>query len=234
MAYCVHCGVKLDDAEPRCPLCGTVPVDPSAPERPHAPRAYPVRTPEQTLTMNRRYSVSLLSVLLLGPAVVCLLLDLLSGGMTWSIYPSGILALSWVTVATPLLIKKHRLYTTLLITTCAIAGYLFMVERLVTPQASWFLHIALPLLALLAGGLCFAIALRRKWKVRKLLIAAIALVEMGLLSFAVELLLAGQDISTALSWSPYVMAPCFFGAVLLMAISRNRPLYDELTRRLHF
>lgn len=235
MAYCVHCGVKLGEAEKKCPLCGTEVMDPAAkapesePEKP-----YPVRGKEQTLTMSRKYAVSLLSLLLLAPAAICLLVDLLGGMISWSIYPVGVLALIWIVFTVPLLRRKHRLYSTVLITGAAFAGYLWLVEQ-VSNTPGWFFPIVLPALALFVAMVCFAIALVRKWKWKALPVTAAVLVEIGIVCLAVEMLCISYGIGGETpTWSPYVIVPCFFIALLLYVILKNRPLYEELKRRLHF
>lgn len=231
MAYCVHCGVRLHDAEPKCPLCGVEAADPMKPYDPTMPKPFPVRTPEQTLTINRNYAMTLLMVLLLLPAAGCLLLDILSGGISWSIYPAGVLTLSWIMITVPLLMTRHRLYGTILITGGALAGYLFMIERL-SGGSDWFWPIVLPALVVFMMMGCVCVVMVRQFHARVLLVIVAALVEIGILCLVVELLCIGFD--AALSWSKFVMAPCFFMALLLFVISRNRPLSEELKRRLHF
>ena len=231
MAYCVHCGVKLHDAEPKCALCGAELADPLKPHDPSIPKPFPVRTPEQALRISRKYAMTLLSVLLLLPAAGCLLLDFLAGGISWSIYPAGVLALSWIVVAVPLLLPRYRVYSTILITGGALAGYLLMTERL-SGASDWFLPIVFPALALFIVMICVCVALVRKYRARTLLVIVAALVEVGVLCLAVELLCVGFGV--ALRWSPFALAPCFFMALLLFVISRNRALSEELKRRLHF
>ena len=231
MAYCVHCGVKLHDAEPRCPLCGVEAADPVKPYDPAVPKPFPVRTPEQTLTINRNYAVTLLVVLLLLPAAGCLLLDILGGGISWSVYPAGVLTLSWIVITVPLLMKRHRLYSTILITGGALAGYLLMIERL-SGGSNWFWPIVFPALAVFILMVCVCVAMVLRFQTRALLVIVAALVEIGFLCLMVELLCVGFD--AALVWSKFVMAPCFFMALLLFVVSRNRPLSEELKRRLHF
>lgn len=233
MAYCVHCGVKLDDAETRCPLCGIEAFDPLSPRAQDIPKPYPARTPEQTLMMNRKYAISMLSLLLLIPAGLCLLLDLLGGGVSWSIYPSGILVLCWITVIVPLLMRKRRTYSTIFVAGTTLSGYLFMIERL-SNAPGWFFPIVLPALALSLAMICFTIALVRKWKVRALAVFAAALAQVGALCLAVEVLCARHAGGQALSWSPYVITPCVFFALLMYLIGRDRLLYEEFRRRFHF
>ena len=231
MAYCVHCGVKLHDAQPKCPLCDTEAVDPQKPYDASIPKPFPVRTPEQALRISRTYAMTLLSILLLLPAAGCLLLDILAGGISWSIYPAGVLALSWIIVTVPLLLPRYRVYSTILITGGALAGYLLMIQRL-SGASDWFVPIVFPALALFIVMICVCVAMIRKYHARRLLVLAAALVQAGVLCLSVELLCVG--LGAALLWSQFVMAPCFFMALLLFVISRNRALSEELKRRLHF
>jgi len=41
-------------------------------------------------------------------------------------------------------------------------------------------------------------------------------------------------VGETLIWSPFVMTPCFFVAALLYLVSKNRSLYEQFRRRLHF
>lgn len=232
MAYCVHCGVKLGQSEASCPLCGTEAHDPAEPFDPSVPKPFPVRTLEQTLLVNRRYAVSLLSLLLLVPAALCVVIDLLSEGISWSIYPAGVLVLIWIAVTVPLLMKKHRLYSTIVITTATLAAYLYMIAML--SQTESFLPIALPSLALSLLMTCFTVWLIRSKRLRLLRLMAVIFMEVGILCFVVELLCVYAGASAAITWSPFVIMPCFFLALLLYVISRNGPLSSELKRRFHF
>lgn len=233
MAYCVHCGVKLGEAEKSCPLCGTEAIDPSAPFDPQAPKPFPVRTPEQTLQVSKRYAVTLLSLLLLIPAAACVVIDLIGGGISWSIYPSGVLVLLWIALAVPLLFRKHRLYSTVLVTAATTCGYLYMVERL-SGGGGWFLPIVLPALALSTAMICFTIWLIRSKRLRILRLGSVFFIEVGLLCFVIEMLCYYSDVTHRISWSPFVVVPCLFIALVLYVLSTNGPISTELKRRFHF
>lgn len=234
MAYCVHCGVKLGEAESKCPLCQTEVFDPAEPFDDDTPKAYPVRNLDQTLLASRRYAITLLSVLLLIPAGLCLVIDLISGGITWSVYPAGVLVLTWMAVVVPLLMKRHRLYTTLLITGAALAGYLYMIEQLSNTEG-WFLPIVFPAMALFMAMICFTVWLIRSKRLRILRLVGVILMMAGTLCLFIEwLCVRAAGLGQSLSWSPFVVIPCFFVALLLYVISRNGPLSTELKRRFHF
>ena len=114
MAYCVHCGVKLHEGERRCPLCGTVSIDPNEQAASDAQRTYPVRTPEQELRRGRRFFLMLETMLLLVPAGLCCLIDLLTGGgIYWSVYTLATLVSLFLVSAVPVLLHQYRTYSTI-------------------------------------------------------------------------------------------------------------------------
>lgn len=233
MAYCVHCGVKLGPAEKKCPLCGVPSLDPLAQEAAEAEKPFPVHTKEQSLKLSRRYVLSLFSLLLLLPAGLCVLLDMLGGPLSWSVYPAGALLMVFIAAAVPLLFRRHRLNRTIVITGAALAGYLCLVEAF-SGTEGWFLPIVLPALAILVMAVCLLIHLYRRGKASAASVAALALCMIGVLALVVELLCMQAGVSkSGLAWSPYVMSPCFFIALLILFITRNRALYDELLRRFH-
>ena len=129
MAYCVHCGVKLGAGEKRCPLCQTPVYDPAEPERPAAasPKAYPVRTPEQALKRSKRFLLTLAALMLLAPAGLCLVIDLLAtGGITWSSYASGALLMLFLSAAPPLAVPRYQVYFAIGAPFLSLNGYLLV------------------------------------------------------------------------------------------------------------
>lgn len=235
MAYCVHCGVKLGDAETCCPLCGTKVFDPSEPERKPAEKSFPVHTPEQKLTMSRRYLLTLFMMTMLFPAALCFLIDLLTGdGISWSAYPSAALSLLFFGSVFPLLVKKYKLRLSIAVDGLMVAAYIFMCERLSENQG-WFFPIALPALALGCVLLILLITLYVHGKSGVLTTLASAFLVIALLCLFVEVL-HGLNVEhiVHLRWSLFVVAPCVFLSGLLFYINGNRPLREEVRRRMHF
>ena len=236
LAYCVHCGVKLGEGEKRCPLCGTEALDPACPVGPSdAPRAYPVRTPEQELKRNKRFLLSLAALLLLLPAVLCLVIDLLTdGAVTWSLYAAGALVLLFISTAAPLLLPRHKVNLSILVSFLCLTAYLFMAEQ-VSESSGWFFPIVLPALAVMTAMLYALVTLYRRDYLNKLTLLAASLA-----ALAVECLLVEWLTSSALgtfrafAWSPYVVAPCIFVSLLLFFINGNRQIREEVRRRVHF
>ncbi|MBR3109483.1 MAG: hypothetical protein IKH30_20185 [Clostridia bacterium] len=235
MAYCVHCGVKLGDGEKRCPLCLTPVFDPSEPQKPTAPRAYPVRTPEQELKRNKRFLLFLAGLMLAAPALLCLMIDLLlTGKITWSGYASSALILLFAAVAVPLLADRRQVYVTVGASFLCLNGYLFLVERL-SDSGTWFFPIALPAISLFAVMLTVIILLYRRQTLNKLTLIASSFAAIALECFSIEWLIAAANgIPGVYYWSPFVLAPCIFISLALFFINRNRAVREEVRRRVHF
>ena len=235
MAYCVHCGVKLGAGEKRCPLCQTPVYDPAEPERPAAPKPYPVRTPEQELKRSKRFLLTLASLMLLFPAVLCLMIDLLiSGRVTWSGYASGALVMLFLSVAIPLAAPRFQVYIAIGASFLCLNGYLFLVERL-SGSGPWFFPIALPALALSAVIVTLITVLWRWGWLSKLTFLASAFAGCALECLAIEWLqAAAAQRSGGFLWSPFVLAPCLFISLSLFFINGNRSVREEVRRRVHF
>ena len=233
MAYCVHCGVKLGGSESKCPLCGTPVLDPREPRDASVPRPYPVRTPEQELKRNKDYLQLLAGILLLGPAILCLVIDfLVTGTVTWSAYAACAMALLYIAVTVPLQITKKRVYWSLAVSFLCLNAYLFLAERF-SRSGNWFLPIALPAIALATALLTAIILLYRIGKLNKLTLLASALAAVGLECVAIEWLCSlGNPLR--FTWSPFVLAPCVFVALCLTFINANRAVREEVRRRVHF
>lgn len=234
MAYCVHCGVKLGDSEKRCPLCNTLVLDPWAPHDPSIPRAYPVRTPEQELKRSKHFFLWLAALMLLCPALLCLMIDLMQGGLTWSLYPSSALSLLFLAVIVPILVPKYRLYVALAACFTSLSVYLYLVQ-IFSKTSDWFFPIVLPSLALTMGFIILVIFLYRHGRLNKLTLLAALFGAVSLDCLAIECFCSlGTQGTIAFHWSPYAAAPCFFISLALFFINGNRSVREEVRRRVHF
>ncbi|MBQ9264306.1 MAG: zinc ribbon domain-containing protein [Clostridia bacterium] len=235
MAYCVHCGVKLEEGVRQCPLCKTPVIDPAEPRREDAPRAYPVRTPEQELKRNKRYLLTWAALLLLLPAALCLVIDALTGGgLNWSIYAAGALVLLFVPTAVSLLVPRNKLYLSMLTSFVCLNGYLFMTEQL-SGSDGWFFPIALPAITLGTAMIALITLLYRRDQLNKLTLLGAVLFAVAMQCLGVEWLHSlAQGQGARFLWSPYVVAPCIFVSLAIFFINANRPMREELRRRVHF
>lgn len=234
MSYCVNCGVKLAPSEGKCPLCQTVTQNPIEPYDPRAPKPYPQRTEEQNISIDKKYYTMLLALVLLVPAAICLLVDLVGDlRVYWSLYPMGALMMAFVIAAAPMLAGRHRTYTAIVADSAVLCLFLWLIETL-SESGEWFTKIAFPLI-LLGTIMTLALVASIKQKLFKgLLVPAVGLVLIAILTIAAELLISSTVAHTlTLSWSLYVMITCFLMALAMFLLHLNQPLRSELHRRLH-
>lgn len=234
MSYCVHCGVKLGGGEKRCPLCHTPVRDPLNPPDASAPRAYPVRSPEQELKRSKGYLIAWAAILLLVPSLLCLLIDGLTAGFGWSIYASGALILLFISVAAPLALPRRLWWLSVLISFLCLNTYLFLAEQ-ISRSPGWYFPIVFPALALFFGMAVLLIILFRRDRLNKLTVFGASLIAIAAQCLFVEWLCGrAEGKPGGLMWSPYVMAPCLFIGLVIFFINGNRPIREEIRRWVHF
>lgn len=133
---CPECEVDLRPTLRRCPICRALPDPPE-----HSPATRPLYPPqpavdqaqrEEFLEADRRGSpvtVMVTSALVLLPAIISLLVDIRgTGSVSWSFFLLTSLALLWVFVVPPQLIRRRRLPKILAIDAFAVAGFLALLD----------------------------------------------------------------------------------------------------------
>lgn len=234
MSYCVNCGVKLSPSERKCPLCSCPVNNPMDPFDPRVEKPYPGRSHDQDLKQSRLAAICLAAVLLLTPAGICVLVDLaVSGAVTWSLYPTGALAMVFVTAAAVLSSPNAGAYLGILAGDASLCLYLLMVQQL-SGGGIWFQAVVFPVL-LLTGMMSLAmVASIRQRVLHGLAVPAVLLMLLALTALAVDLLVTVQlQGCLCLTWAGYVMIPCGVIALLLLFIHHNAPLRSQLKRMLH-
>jgi hypothetical protein len=160
MAYCVKCGVELQDKPEACPLCQTpVMLPPSMREEMSAGDSgllYPDRLPRGMRKKNDLIPsgpvVLLVSILLLIPFLVTFYTDWKANGrISWSFYPMTSLVLLWLMVAYPALLKRHTLSTAFTVDALATAVFLVSLDLYADKGLAWSWY---PASALVLVWLC--------------------------------------------------------------------------------
>lgn len=233
MSYCVHCGVELAQSEPDCPLCGTKVHNPAqAWQRPEQ-MPYPEVVDIHNARIDRRYARQLVAILLLIPAFTVLTIDFLDGqAISWSPYVIGALALIYGWLAVPLLFRFSRPYIYVAIDVLSLSGYLLLIA-LLTDGLGWFLGLVLPLLLLTGVAVMGGILAARRLQLAALYRAALVCLLVGLYMMGTEVILSlygGQAVQ--LRWSFYASIPLMAIALVLVTVERNKPLKDEIVKRL--
>ena len=233
MSYCVQCGVELAPSERDCPLCGTAVLNPRCDWEAPDTLPYPDTVDVKEARIDRRYARQLVAILLTANAVITLLLNFLGGGgLTWSPYVIGAVGLLYCWFVVPLLYKFSRPYAFVGFDFAALGLFLFLVA-LMSGGMGWYLRLIIPLLLL--SGITFILimlSLRRlewPWLYR----IALACLAFGLFLPGVETLIrwyAGYGMR--FEWSFYAAIPIAVFAAALLLVERNKPLKEEIRKKL--
>ncbi len=234
MSYCVNCGVELQEAAGKCPLCNTVVVNPNEPEKPKgAPMPFPSeKGPVETV--KRKDIGILLTAVLAATAVICGALNALSfQGSLWSLAVGGVCVVLWVILIPVVIFKRQPVYVSLFLDGVAVAAYLYMLTYLVG-SSRWFFGLGLPITVLVT-----AIAELFTVCVRKLPYAFLVgclefFTAVGLLCMGIEILIDRYlEHGIALSWSAVVLTVCGILDIAFITMLSRRRLRHALYKRLH-
>ncbi len=228
--YCVKCGVKLEDTEKSCPLCGTVCYHPDIP-RTQAESLYP-EDQYPTPRVRTHAVVTILTWLFALPAFITVLCDLhINHRVTWSGYVALSLALVYVVVVLPGWFRKPNPVVFVPVSFAALAGFLLYVDFSVS--GGWFWTFALPV----TGAICLIfttlVTLVRYVKRGKLFIYGGCILGLAAFMPVMEMLL-NLTFGRQNTWSIYPFAALFAIGGYLIFLGIYRPAREIMERKFFF
>lgn len=229
--YCVRCGVKLQDGAAECPLCGTPVLLPQ--EETAGKPLYPSRLPEEEQHHGRTLLVWMLTMILAGAGLACLILCLHRyGAVSWSGYVLLGSALAWVWLLFPLLFRRYRPMIFLPVNFACLAG--FLVYICVKNGGNWFLSFAFPVTGLAAVMTLLGVAIFRYIRQGRLRLLGLYLMAIGAAFILVEFLQHITFGTRMFDWSLYCTVA--FGALglFLFVATLIPPLHAHLRKIFYF
>lgn len=229
--YCANCGVKLEDTEKNCPLCGTEVYHPHLKQGEASP-LYPAgKMPKAKAGAKVLAGLSVPAFLL--PMLVCFLCDWrINGSLEWCGYVIGGLLVAYTAFALPLWFKKPH---PIVFTPCAMAAATaYLLYICLFTGGDWFLPFALPA----AGGfgllLCTLVTLLTLLKRGRLFIWGGFLIGLGGYALLLEFLLVLTFGLPFLGWSVYPLAALTLlgGALIFLGVSVTAR--ETMERKLFF
>ncbi len=227
--YCIKCGVKLAEGEERCPLCQTKVYHPDLVmeegESLYPKKKYP------TERASSRWPQILLTAFWLIPALIVLICDIqYGGGVSWSAYVIGALALGYVLVILPTWFKKPNPIVFVPCDFAAAALYLLLIDLMT--GGGWFLSFALPVTAGVALITTAVVTLMRCVPKGAFYIFGGAGMALGAFMLLVEYLMCATFEGVAfVGWSFYPLAVLVVlgGALIFLGICR--PVREMMERK---
>jgi hypothetical protein len=237
MPYCSRCGVEVYENAEKCPLCQS-PIqkfvsDPT-PGRPFPQDELASPRPPR---MNKKERIHLASVLtgfgLLIPILITLSVDLnLNGTLTWSYYPSIILAAILLIVLTSLYVTKYpgRLIWIIFL---IIWGTIFLLSSFTNlPDLAWSTGFPIVFFAAICSHLTVIISSKSKRKGAN--VAAFIIIAIGLFCFLSDLQLSFRlKGKMAPGWSFIVLAATQPVALILLYLHYRKDKGSKLKKYFH-
>lgn len=224
MKKCLSCGVIVDEAHKRCPLC-------QRKFQEHAPLTenplYPQYTVSTTAHKNNLH-LKVIGFLVFAICSICIVINLMSGANGfWSIAVLASALYAWLLVRHTVLSKVHP-GAKILAQVFGISGLLFVLNIL-SGSARWSVNYVFPFLVI-AGTLLITIIIVSKRTTWKEYIGHI--ITLILLGFA-PLILYAFGISQVL-WTGVTAAAYAFLTLFGMLLFSDKGFKNELIRRFHF
>lgn len=231
MSYCVNCGVELESAAKRCPLCDTPVINPANPPADEPP-AYPeaIYIPKKT---SSAYMAFMFTMVMLIPDIVCGVINLFYPNTGhWAVYVISVSALLWIFFILPFILRNENPY--LLLGLDTVASLLFTFVMSVFHGKDWFLTIALPAILILAvmlvGMIYWLNRKKREWP--PVCTAVVGII--GIMSLVFEFLISWYVVGRPMiRYSVIIVASCICLVVFFEFAGRNKRFRAWLTRRFY-
>ena len=229
--YCIECGVKLADAETKCPLCNTAVCHPdymNRSEKTLYPRGKMPRRASKSKALN-----GAVIILFLIPLFVCFVADLqLDGRLEWSGYVAGALLLSYVLFALPLWFQKPNPVIFVPCDFVSVALYLLYIN--LETDGAWFLSFALPVIGGLCMLTCTVVTLLYYLRKGRFYILGGAIMALGAFMLLIEFLMDVTFRLRFIGWSIYPLCVLVLFGGLLIYLAINSSAREIIERKLFF
>ena len=233
MAYCVNCGVKLEETLTKCPLCNTPVYHPQ--EEKTEKKVPPYPSERGTVEKVKRTDLAILLIVLFGStAVGCGLLNLfVYKGSLWSLYVIGA-CLVFLVFSIPIMVYRKLPYILMvLIDGCAVLFYLALVAW-VNHGMDWYVQIAVPIILLGTGLLAILLYVYQLVSRSILFTAMVVVIEMAVFCADIDLSVCYYlHEKFCLTWSAAVVVCAAIITVSLITVMRISRLREEVRRRMH-
>lgn len=229
--YCVNCGVKLEDNQAGCPLCGTVVYHPDI-KRSEKPPMYPQNKMPPKGSEAKALS-GIVVILFLLPLAICFFADFLTNEkITWFGYAAGAIGVAYVMFGLPFWFQKPNPVILVPCNFVATALYLLYVNH--DTGGQWFLTFAFPVIGCVCFIICTFITLLYYLRRGKLYVIGGSFIATGGLMLLVEFLMSVTFETSFVGWSVYPLVILVLFGVLLIYLAANRTAREAVERRMFF
>lgn len=230
MSYCVNCGVKLKSSEKKCPLCKTKVINPN--DKINSYEELYSKQIENFKNINYKYILRLIIIIFSLISIIVLLLDyIMSKKITWSAYV--IFSIVYLTCNFQYVLQKN-IYLSHILELLGTELFMFIIAYF-NDGISWYIYLVAPFIFILwTHVLLFTILIRTKR------INVFRKLSLWLLLNSISLLVIECVIdlykynNIVLNWSIFAFIPITILALIVLYISFNSRIMDEIKQRIFF
>lgn len=226
--YCVKCGVKLDSALNKCPLCG-IPIWVPESEITESGSFSDIYPPKKKKNERKIAAVTMTVISALAVIALLLICFNLYGWLRWGGYPVLGIALFYVTFILPLWFKKPNPVIFIPVSHAAAGGYLLYI--CLATGGSWFLSFAFPITIMSCLLFTAIVSLLRYVRGGRLYIFGGGILLTGMFSMLIELFQYITFHTPMVFWSLYIIGSCFVFGMFLILAGIIRPMREYLERK---
>ena len=228
MSYCVNCGVKLKSSLHKCPLCKTKVINPNNKVNDYE-ELYSKRI-ENFKNINYKYILRLLIMIFSLISVVVLILNyILSKEITWSAYV--IFSIIYLICTFQYILQKN-IYLSHILELLGTELFMFIVAFL-NNGISWYIYLIAPFIFITwTHVMLYTILIKTKrGNIFHKISSVLFLNSISLLGIEMSIDLYKYNKIT-FNWSIYASIPITLLAIIVLYISFNHKLMDEIKQRI--
>ena len=225
--FCIKCGVKLENTERKCPLCGTEVCHPEI--TCFAEPLYPRDRKPKPIPSSKFINGAVIGLFLI-PLVVCFFADISHDLiLDWFGFVGGALMLTYIVFVLPFWFKRPN--PVIFVPCDFAAATLYVLYVSLALDASWFWSFALPLCVILCFIITAAAALFVYLRRGKLFVLAGLLISLGITSFFTEWLIVKNFAVSFIGWSVYPLIVLVLLGGLLIYLGIDSKAREVLERK---
>lgn len=232
MSYCVNCGVELEEAAKKCPLCNTPVINPNIKINEEVAASYSDKIAEIPESMKKRFTAFIITMVMLIPNIVCFLVNIIFRyDYTWVWLLNATSVLIWAFIVLPLMWNKKAGIVHVLIDAAVAMGYAYVIYY-IEKGSGWFLECAVPIIIVLAALFGFFIEWVKRIKPHWTYVCIALFTEIILASVPIEITIVHYIKGTYMpTVSLIISASCVAIIAFFIAVASNKKLKAWLDRK---
>ena len=227
--YCINCGVKLEDSQKQCPLCGVKVYHPDL-QLPKGEPLYPNHRYPAPEVASRAAQIVLTTLMTIAALITSFVDYQINGSITWGGIAAGGILVAYVVFVTPFWTRKVNPLVYIPGVFGTIVVYLWYLAY--TVGGVWFWSFALPATAYLGTLVTLESWLLVRWRSRALTILGGGMIALGAFVVLLEYLIyITFSVRKFVAWSVYPFISLLLLGVMLIFLAINRSAREKMERK---